>query len=619
MLDDGCDPTIAEFVWIIASQIGKTLCLILIVEYYIDQDPSSILVVYPTIDSAKSWSREKFTPTVDATPRMKGKIKSVRSRDANNTTLNKKFPGGNITVSGANSPSGLRQRSKRIVILDEIDAMEPNQEGDPITQADARAKNFFNARKGKSSTPTIKGVSKIDAKYQISDKQQYFCPCPRCGHFQTLKWARIKFEFTAEELAGADRLLQPDAPRPHVGRDIENAVLVCENSACGAWLSDSERIEMICDPRSEWRATAPFTGIRGRQMSGLYQIIGKKEVFKTYLHEFVANFLESKKNGRLALMVWTNTFLAECWEEETERLEASDLEKRREAYGPKLPDQILFLTCQIDVQGQYLDLEVAGWGKGEEKWGVQNKLLPGNAQQNEVWNDLDAFLINSVWKTVSDRELRILVTVIDSGDGKNTDYVYRYCKPRFMRRVYAIKGSNQRGDPIVDRLKRGGKRKCPYYRVGTDTAKRIVYDRLKLEAAGPGFMHFPSAPEYRYDAGYFAELTSEEITVEYYKGVPRQVFKLPEGRRNEALDKAAYGLAAVHILAPDWEALEKNVARKIKEYQLRAEQQSPVDESQNVNPDKSAPEVGQIVSNLPAATKRPKFKRPGGFIKGWRS
>jgi len=605
MLDDGCDATIAEFAWIIASQIGKTLCLILIAEYYIHQDPSSILVVYPTIDSSKSWSREKFTPTVQATPCLKGLIRNARSRDSDNTTLNKKFPGGNITISGANSPSGLRQRSKRIVILDEIDAMEPNAEGDPITQADARAKNFFNARKGKSSTPTIKGVSRIEAKYNLSDKQQYFCPCPRCGHFQTLKWSQVKFTFE-----------QPDGT---TNQDPGKTVYVCDNKACAAHLSDAERIEMIGDPRSEWRATAPFTGIRGRHMNGLYQIIGKKEVYRTYLHEFVANFLQAKSEGRFALMVWTNTFLAEVWEEQTERIESSELAKRREPYGPDLPDKILVLTAAVDVQGQWLEADVIGWGPGEESWGVQHRIFPGDPKQAQVWKDLDEFLLNSVWKTISGRELRILSTCIDSGN--LTDYVYSYTKPRFARRIVAVKGSNLRGEPIVGRLSRAGRRKCPVYRIGTDTAKSIIYDRLRLSAPGPGYMHFPSGPEYRYDAEYFAQLVSEELTVEWYKGVPRRVWKLPDGRRNEALDNRVYNEAALKILSPNWEALEKNIASRVKEYQLKtSEQQTPIDTS-NVTTEKTAEGIGQQMSNPSPPQGKPKvptFRKPGGFIKGWR-
>lgn len=590
MLDDGCDGTIIEFVWIIASQLGKTLCIILMVEYYMHQDPSAILVVYPTIDSAKAWSKEKLTPTMRETPVLRGLVKKARSRDSGNTILHKMFPGGDLTVSGANSPSSLRQRSKRIVILDEIDAMEPNAEGDPVEQADKRAETFHNAIKGKSSTPTIKGVSKIGNLHAASDKQKFFVPCWKCGQMQTLKWAQFKFQFE-----------QPDGTR---NLDTAHAVYVCENEACKVWWTDAQRIEAITDPRAEWRATAPFAGIRGRHLNGLYQILGKKKAFASYHHQFAENFLRTKRKGRFALMVWTNTFLAEEWEEATERIEATELEKRRESYGRPLPDKILVLTAAVDVHDQWLEVDVVGWGEAEESWAVEHRVFPGDPKQDHVWRDLDPYLLSSLWKTASGRELRILATCVDSGH--LSDYVYRYCKPRFARRIFAVKGSNQRGEPIVGRLSRAGRRKCPVYRIGTDTAKSIIYDRLRLQAPGPGYMHFPSGPEFRYDADYFAQLTAEEISVEWYKGVARRVWKLPEGRRNEALDLRVYNQAALIILQPNWEAL----ARNIKEYELRTEpprRGESDDEAQTENP------------QIPPKPSRPRpLRRPGGWIKGWR-
>src|SRR5688572_13367211 len=47
MLDDAIDPTVMEFGWMIASQLGKTACFVNIAGYFIHQDPSAILVVYP--------------------------------------------------------------------------------------------------------------------------------------------------------------------------------------------------------------------------------------------------------------------------------------------------------------------------------------------------------------------------------------------------------------------------------------------------------------------------------------------------------------------------------------------------------------------------------------------
>ncbi len=37
-----------------------------------------------------------------------------------------------------------------------------------------------------ASTPTIKGISRIELAWRESDQRDYFVPCPRCGHFQVL-------------------------------------------------------------------------------------------------------------------------------------------------------------------------------------------------------------------------------------------------------------------------------------------------------------------------------------------------------------------------------------------------------------------------------------------------
>ena len=37
-----------------------------------------------------------------------------------------------------------------------------------------------------ASTPTIKGVSRIELAWRESDQRDYFVPCPKCGHYQVL-------------------------------------------------------------------------------------------------------------------------------------------------------------------------------------------------------------------------------------------------------------------------------------------------------------------------------------------------------------------------------------------------------------------------------------------------
>ena len=132
---DACaDPSIQEIVVMAGAQLGKTEILLNIVGYHIDNDPSPILVLQPTLDMAQAFSKDRVAAgLIKSTPALRGKVKDPRARDSGNTTLHKIFPGGAITMVGANSPSGLASRPIRIVLCDEVDRYPPSagSEGDP--------------------------------------------------------------------------------------------------------------------------------------------------------------------------------------------------------------------------------------------------------------------------------------------------------------------------------------------------------------------------------------------------------------------------------------------------------------------------------------------------------
>ena len=80
--------------------------------------------------------------------------------------------------------------------------------------------------------------------------------------------------------------------------------------------------------------------------------------------------------------------------------------------------------------------------------------------------------------------------------------------------------------------------------VGVDTAKDVIYSRLRIRKPGPGYIHFPIGGAF--DAEYFAQLTSETVQTRFKEGRPYRVWVLPDGKANEALDTAVYALAARH-------------------------------------------------------------------------
>ena len=519
------DENVGETVLMWGAQLGKTELLLNAIAYHIDENPSPMLVVYPTLDTARKWSTKKLAVMLRETPRLVGKVDEPKGRESNNTILSKDFAGGSIVIAGSNSPASLRQISVRVVVQDEIDTYEASAgaEGDPCLLADARASNFHDAILIKASTPTIKGGSRIEKAYEESDMREWHCPCPKCDAWQVLKWGQVKW---------------PEGK-------TEDARYHCEH--CDESWTDRHRIKAIM--RGEWRAQHPERHKRGYRLSGLYRIMGKKRQFTSYLHEFADAFLTAKHNGNEMLKVWVNTFLCESWEEAGETLDSAPLLKRCEKYGgDTVPEGVGLLTAGVDVQHNRLEVEVVGWGKGEESWGIEVAQLFGNTERRDVWDKLDEFL-GRRWKHPTGASLKIVTACVDSGD--RTKVVYNYVKRRQGRRIFAVKGSNVRGAaPIAKRsLKAAG---IMLFSVGTDTIKDSIFERLKLESDGPRFMHFPDG--HGYDEEYFNQLTAEEKRTKFVNGFPVHYYRKIRAR-NEALDLRVYNMAAMEILNPQMDKI----------------------------------------------------------------
>lgn len=584
-----------------ASQVtGKTETINNMVGYTIDVDPCPVLNLQPTLEMGETWSKDRLSPMIRDTPALRGKVRDARSRDANNTILHKSFRGGHITIAGANSAASLASRPIRKIFFDEIDRypQSAGTEGDPIALAEKRTESFPDAVKIKTSTPTIKGVSKIEKAFEASDKRYWFCPCPHCKEEQSLKWEQVKW-------------LSDD--------NLIDIWYECEK--CLKPWTDAERQTAI--RAGKWQATAPFKGIRGYHLNGIYCLFAPQKPFKNRLAQMVSGFLKAKAGGKYTEMVWRNTFLAMTWEDEAERIEGTALLSRREDYGPELPDEVLLLTAGIDAQKDRIEIEVTGWGANEESWGVQYLVIPCDFLKGRWHEELDKFLFESVWKTKSGREMRIRTACFDSS--AFTSHVYAYCRPRFGRHVFAIKGSNTAGQPVIGTLSRTKGRNCPYYRLGTDTAKDIIYGRLKISPVkredgttfyGPGFMHYTRQKEANFDEHYFKMLTAESVKIKHIKGFPVRYYEKEPMARNEAIDLRVYSLAALYQHPPDWILLTKNLEKKkAREYALKPDAEAS---ATNTASEPVASEQEKTPAVKPAARPLVRPFKSKNFATGWR-
>mgnify|MGYP002620972094 CR=1 FL=1 len=537
VMDAISETDVREVVLKKGTQVGYTEFLLNTVGYFIDLDPCPILWLLPDQKAVDEISKNRLDNMLRDTPRLAGKVKPKRSRDSGNTIAAKQFPGGRIAMVGSHAPNDIASRPIRVVICDETDkyAISAGLEGDPIALAAKRQTWFWNRKTIKGSSPTVKGRSIIDREYRLSDMRECWVGCPHCGEKQVLRWSQVKW----------DKERGPDGKSIH---KPETAAYQCEH--CGTLWDDDERYAALGKvTKEDWRPTAPFRGIAGFHYPQFLSTV-------VTLSEIVAEFLTAfgKVPGAHPdvekMKVWTNTVLAECWEEQGETVDKSKLETRGEPYGPlDLPDEVLLATAGVDVQGNRLEVQIIGWGAGEESWPALYVVIPGDPAQKMVWDELDE-LLKEPLQTVSGRLVRIRAACIDAG-GHYAAEVHDFCKNKVARRIYPIvgKGGPRKMWPVRQSRSKHGH----VYVIGVDTGKDQIYGRLAIPPRkpgepNPGFIHFPlpneDARTDAFNSDYFSQLTVEKVETRYREGRAVRVWTKKPGDRNEALDTFVYGLVA---------------------------------------------------------------------------
>jgi phage terminase large subunit GpA-like protein len=524
IMDAFTDPEVETVVVMTSAQVGKTQILLNVLGRYIHVEPCPILAVQPIDQVAQDFSKDRFAPMVRDTVVVRERVSESKSRDSDNTILHKNFPGGQLGITGANSPSGLCSKPKRLVLMDEVDRYPASAgtEGDPVSLAVARTKNFFNRKIGMFSTPGNEGESRIAAAFEESDQRFFHVPCPECGEFQRLYWKQVKF----------------------TDRDPSTSYYECGH--CRAHLTDADRLRMI--KKGRWIADKPFHGTAGFHLNALYSPWAT-------MAGIVKEHLEALKDTERR-KTWVNTTLGETWVEEGDTVDESELIARVEKYPAQVPQGGLYLTAGVDVQEDRLEAEVVAWGKYYENWSIEYRVFYGDTKQPQVWTELDEFLLQD-FKHASGTTLNISAACIDSG--YNTDVVYDFCKPRASRGVYPVKGVGGNAVPIAGRpskVKYGkSQRTVNLFPLGVDQAKLAIYSNLNKKKPGPGFCHFPDT----YTPEYFDMLTAEKAVPKFVKGFKRIEWKKIR-ERNEALDCRVYNLAAFRIKAPNLDRMAERLS-----------------------------------------------------------
>jgi len=523
----------------VASQLLKTQVGLNWLSASIHQAPGNALVLLPSTNLAKRVSG-RIAKTIEAIPVLRERVAPVRSRDSRNTIDTKEYRGGSMHITTAGSAANLAEIAARYVYGDEIDRWEisVDKEGDPVELAETRTSTYGrNAKIYYTSSPTIEKASRIDTLFKQGDQRHYYVACPHCGHYQVLLWENLWWE-----------------------ADFSRAAYVCQSGDCGCHIEESSKTAMLAG--GVWRAHAQGDGETvSFTLSAMYAPLGWVS-WISLAKQYAKAKDAYEKGDPEPMQVFYNTRLARCWDDIKERTTPEELAARAEDYVLRtVPDEVVVLTAAVDTQDNRLEFKLIGWGEGMERWVLDYQVIPGDPATSEPWDQLDV-LLKTPLRRSNGVNMTIRATAIDSG-GHHTQEVYEFARHRRYRGVFAIRGANKPGKPVissqpskVDINRRGKLEKngAELWIVGTDTAKDWLHSRWKI-GSGPGGIHFSKdLPE-----EFYKQLCSERRLIKYVKGHARTAWVKAKADRNEALDLSVYNLAAAQRIGlhkwreADWE------------------------------------------------------------------
>jgi len=496
------DDSLSEVTLVFATQIAKTLMIMLGVSWWLEHHAGRCIWVMDTESNARSFSETRWQPLIRDCPALAAMMPADRDEFKK---LQQKLGQSLIHFVGSNSPGNLASRPADLVVMDEVDkfAVTTAREANAVDLVEQRTKSRANTKVIKTSSPTDEG-GLIWKSWLHGDQRKFFVPCPHCGEFQILEFENVRWDQKAKTPNGWD-----------YERVRNTARYYCQK--CAAEIHDGHKTKMLRD--GEWRPTNPNAapGVRSYQLTSLYSPWAK-----TTFGALAVEFLKHK--ARFDMKGWDNGYMARPTTETAHSLDWEILAARREKYDlGDIPEGVALLTSFTDVQDSWLEHFVWGWGEGSENWLVYHEVIHGDPSALSTWEALaDVLRI--------ERRLPLDWSFIDYG-GHHGQEAIEFVRRMQSQRVYLHKGSTTENDPVNGRVTKTKQPITRLFLTGVGNAKRAVFSMLSVDSSGPGYCHFPG----NIDEEFFKQLCGEELRTKYKNGAPVEYW-YQNRPRNEALD-----------------------------------------------------------------------------------
>lgn len=537
---------IRSVTWRKPSRVGYTKMMGAAICYFAEHKRRNQIVYQPTDDDAEDWVKTELDTMLRDVRVMAKVFPAFMRRSKDNTLKTKSFLGSKLHVRGGKAAKNFRRLTGDVVFLDELSGFDRDieKEGSPTKLSKKRLEGALFPKHIKGSTPKLQGFDLTDEEFEAADHQFTFhVPCPHCSHEQPLEWGGPECAHGFKWPKGDPEGVEHVCAKCGVGFTQADYLGVWERgrwvSHKGVWIDSECRFWTLGGQAVEPPDSVAFW---------CWTAYSPQATWASIVGEFLEAARLLKAGDHTAMKTWTNTTRGLSFKLEGSKTDADVLRARAktEAYRLRLcPRACLLLTAAVDVQDNRLVATVWGWGRGEESWVIDDRVIWGDPGQWGTWTELDAYL-GTRWPHEGGQSLALDAVAIDT-QGHHTHTVYRYAILREARRVHAIRGVDALGAPIVAKAPKKQdvnadgqviKDGVRLWFVGTDTAKDLLFNRLRLAQPGPGYIHL----SHELDGVFFDELVAEErVEQKTARGLESKWVNLKQ-RRNERLDTAVYNL-----------------------------------------------------------------------------
>lgn len=508
----------------------------------------------------------------------------IRSSDIGNTRKTGKTRdhlqwegGGYMVPFGATNADKMRAYSIMVMLKDEIDAwpetvgkattVGSKTDGDPDKLSDGRCKGYWERRKiFRGSTPTIKGISKIEKQYRRGDEREYNVLCKSCGFPQTLRWETINKENGV--IGGYKWETEQDVLL------LESVSYDCQNCGHSHYEYDKNRL-FSPEHGAKWIPTArPVEpNIRSYHLPAMYSPIGMAPWYSLVSDYIEAWDVEARKPKDIGkYQVFYNNVLAEPFEIFGSKITFMSVSAHRRAIYRlgEIPNKhavkysgspILFLICAVDIHKSNLAVSVMGITRDQrtyliDYWRFESETVQQQSDCSQidhpVWGRVRDLIEEKEYIADDGKKYKIIFTLVDAS--WSNDSATAFCA-EYNAGVYPILGRDRpsKNQTIKEFAQFTTQSGTIGYRIIVDHYKDRMAPVLRRE------WHEDSGEQKPYHFNAPVDTTDKqlkELTVESKRekvdpttGLKSFYWYRPGNARNELWDLLIYTQAGVEILA----------------------------------------------------------------------